>query len=76
MKPLIGLGVLSNPLFFKIIFFQRLQYNYLGFMFEALEKIGMATKFITMAKLFKNVEVSMCVNSSITMLFNIERGVR
>jgi hypothetical protein len=63
MKPLIGLGVLNNPLFFKIRFFQRLQYNYLGFMFVALEKIGMAIEFITMAKLFKNAKVSMCVNT-------------
>jgi hypothetical protein len=63
MKPLIGLGVLTNPLFFKIRFFQRLQYNYLGFMFVALEKIGMTTEFITMGKLFKNAEVSMYVNT-------------
>jgi hypothetical protein len=76
MKPLVGLDNLTNPLFLKIFFLQRLQYKYLGFMFEALEKIGMAIKFITMAKLFKNVEVSMHVNSGIAMLFNIERGVR
>jgi hypothetical protein len=45
-------------------------------MFEALEKIGMAKKFIIMAKLFENAKVSMCVSSSIIVLFNIERGVR
>jgi hypothetical protein len=68
----------NQPLvFIKLDFVKAYDKVSWGFLFMALEKMGMVVEFINMVKvLFQDMKAIVCINGGITSSFKVERRVR
>ncbi len=72
MQKTIGWAKQSNQplIFLKLDFAKAYDKVSWGFLFMALEKMGMAVQFLNMVKvLFQDTEVIVCINGGITSFF-------